>query len=62
MPIKEQLDRAEQFLESNPNRAMDVAQAILTLHSHHSWALPQINRAKDLLVQAKLKINVQQAN
>lgn len=61
-PLNAHLDRAEQFLESNPQRAMQVAQAVVTLHGHQPWASAQIDRANNLMMQAKLKINAKLAN
>jgi serine/threonine-protein kinase len=60
--IDEQLDRARQFLQTNPNRSLQVAQAVITLYSHQAWAKQQIQRAQMIIDQAKTKINAQKAN
>lgn len=61
-PIGLQLDRAEQFLQINPMRSRQVAQAIITLYAHHAWAASQVQRAGDLIKQADTKINAPKAD
>lgn len=59
-PISDQLDRAEQFMENNPTRTIQVAQSIITLYADRTWASLQIQRARSLINQARAKINAQQ--
>ncbi|MAX26892.1 MAG: hypothetical protein CMJ19_20555 [Phycisphaeraceae bacterium] len=53
--IDQQLERATQFLQTNPTRSMQVAQAVITLYAEHAWAQERIELAHSLLMQAQAK-------